>query len=100
MPQKYEVINSKLNLDHPIYLHTYKVINVSEPIAIAYERGIYEPRVEFFYDVDLDDGRSVRLREDFGKDLKIGDEVHYNISVDDFIKFTPDHYDIQLKLVS
>lgn len=99
MPIRYEVINSKLKLNHPLYLHTYKVLSISAPISLIYERGIYEPHIEIVYDVELDDGRSVRMKEEFANEIKLGDEIHYNVVIDDFIKFTPENYDVTLQLV-
>lgn len=99
MPMKYEVLDSKLILDHPLYIYAYRINSMSEPIAIEYPIGIYEPRIEVFYDVELDNQASVRMKEVFAKAVKVGDLVHYNATVDDYTAFTPDEYKVTLRLV-
>lgn len=98
MSHKYEVMNSKLLQDAPIYVYSYEVVKISDPIVIIYEEGVFDnPMSKFakirvyqqiFYDVELDNGEVVRMKQKFGEALKIGDEVHYNITVDDYTKFT------------
>lgn len=101
MVMKYQVMNSKLAVDHPIYVYAYRIISISEPIVVEYPKGIYEPRIEVFYDVEIDreEYPIVRMKEDFAKAVKVGDQIHYNVQVDDFTKFTPDDYKVTLKLV-
>lgn len=98
MPLKYEVKGSKLNLAEPLYYYVEIVKSITGPFPIIWERGFLEPIVHYFYDAELDDGTSARIREEFGKDIKIGDLVHYNIAVDEFTKFDPSEHSEHITL--
>lgn len=99
MPNKYEVTGSKLKVNYPLYVHTCFVTKINEPHVLSYPRGIYEPVLVTVYDVELDDGETVRMKQEFAENLKVGDEVFYNVVVDDFTKFDPSKYPVTLNLV-
>lgn len=99
MTQKYEVINSKLELENPIIIHVHEITKL-EKIEIEYPQGIYKPRIETFYDVEFDDGSSARLREENAKDLFIGQLVHYNVSVDDYVLFVPENFKVKIQRIA
>lgn len=129
MARKYEVKGSKLDSLVPIYVHTFQVLKISDPISILFENGIrmvedvsreeFNDRLESyrntgewkptkswrifeekFCDIDLDDGNSTRVRLETAEQMKIGDEVFYNVAVDEYTKFEPDKYPVQLNLVA
>lgn len=120
MPRKYEVLDTKLEIGFPIYVYAYQVVEISDPVEIIYEYGVFEQKTmpvrdpknfwsvipgerkfkETFYDVQLDDDSNVRICEEFAKNLKIGDLVFYNISVDEYTPFVPDTFPVRIRLVS